>query len=135
MVWCPWAARCQAHSTHWIVPSYSSASGRAQVRSTDGHLALGIERIRKPVPGDPTAEGTSDQSQQLRKDAAEASSPTHSLPSAAELKRCIEGKIPPLPQGLVMALVPGGQTEQPAPGSRNGVALTWTGILGATGGG
>lgn len=36
-----------------------------------------------------------------------------------------------------MALVPGGLTEQPASGTGSsiGVSLTWTGVLGATGGG
>lgn len=36
-----------------------------------------------------------------------------------------------------MAPVPGGLTEQPASGTGSsiGVSLTWTGVLGATGGG
>jgi len=56
----------------------------------------GKPRMGKSAPGDLTAEGTSDWSQQLCKAAAEASSPTPSLPFAGELKRSIKGKNPPL---------------------------------------
>lgn len=59
----------------------------------------GKPRMGKSAPGDLTAEGTSDWSQQLCKAAAEASSPTPSLPFAGELKRSIKRKNPPLSPG------------------------------------